>query len=55
MPLNRPKEYSYDPLLPAGRVSGNGVCIEERFWQDTAPCMEPVVVEGCDFGPALER
>ena len=28
---------------------------EEWFWREAAPCMEPVVLNGCDWGPASER
>lgn len=27
----------------------------ESFWKDVAPRMEPVMLEGCDFGPASTR
>ena len=35
----------------AGSMQGKGT--EEWFWREAAPRMEPVILDGCDWGPAL--
>lgn len=39
----------------AGDLQGQHAVLPENLWQDEAPRMEPVILEGCDFGPACER
>lgn len=28
---------------------------EEWFWREAAPCMNPLILDDCDWGPALKR
>ena len=42
-------------LRVAGGVRTLPVSARDSFWKKMVPAMEPVILQGCNFGPASER